>query len=276
MSKEWKPLVAICIPVYEKLNLFKRLEASVLMQNYQNYFVVITDNSASDDIELYIAESPLSDMKDFVYIHNDRQLGASGNANKCMMEGLKKGADYIKLMHQDDFFSFSDSLEKMVHKIVMDQTAVLFAGDYEVFGNYRRKRITKEKYIENIQRDLSFVFRANVLGAPSVMLFEAMEIRFDANLCWLLDVDFYLRLLKGRQFSYIYEPLISIGHDGDQLTDFCMQHPGLVMKETLIVYKRYRWLHRFKNRLCLLKTGLFCAKCMVKNLFQTAKEDNVS
>lgn len=268
MSKEWKPLAAICIPVYEKLELFKRLEASILMQSYQNYFVVITDNSESDEIESYISKSPLSSRKDFIYIHNERQLGVSGNSNACMMEGLRKGADYIKLMHQDDFFSFPDSLEKMVHKIVKEQTAVLFSGDYEVFGNSRRVRITKEKYIEKIRKDLSFIFRANILGAPSVMLFKAMEIKFDPDLQWLLDVDFYLRLLKERRFSYIYEPLISIGHDGGQLTDFCMQHPDIVMKDTLTVYKRYRWLHSFLNCLSLLKTGLYCVECMVKNLIQ--------
>ncbi len=241
------------------------METSVLRQSYKNYIVVITDNSESDNIERYLAKSPLSRTKNFVYIHNQSQLGASGNANKCMIEGLKRGAEYIKLIHQDDFFSFHDSLEKMVYTIEKEQTAAVFTADYEVFSDLKKVRIVKEKYIEKIRNDLSFVFRANLLGAPSVMLFKAKDIKFDPDLRWLLDVDFYLRLLEGQQFSYIFEPLISIGHDGDQLTDYCMVHPDLILRETLTVYRRFVWMHKCSNRLQLLNTGLFCLRKMIEN-----------
>lgn len=262
-----KPFVAICIPVYEKLELFKRLEESVLKQSYKNYMVIVTDNSMTKDIELYIKNSPLKTSKSFIYIHNDHNLGASGNTNKCISIGIRKGAELIKIMYQDDYFAFPNSLEKMVHTIEKEKTDALFTGDYEDFHGKKVERVTSREDIRKIREDLSFLFRANLLGAPSVMLFRPVSMKFDIKLQWLLDVDFYLRLLNGRRFSYIYEPLTGIGHDGNQLTDICMSRPEVVIKETLTVYRRYRWLHTRENHRHVVLQILGSSKAYVRNLF---------
>lgn len=41
----FNPKVAICIPTYEKPELLERLLDSIVKQSYDNYFVIVTDNS---------------------------------------------------------------------------------------------------------------------------------------------------------------------------------------------------------------------------------------
>ena len=242
------PLVAICIPTYEKIELFKRLEKSVLLQDYDNYIVIITDNSESDVLESYICESELSKKEGFVYIHNERQLGASGNTDKCVRLGIQSGAKYIKILYQDDFFSYSDSLSRMVDAIENEQKEIAFCGNYEVYDDHKTIHVLDDEDIDDIKRDVSSLFRANLLGAPSVVIFKNMDCNFDPNLKWLLDVDFYLQVLEKKDFMYISEPLIGIGHDGEQLTDYCVRHPLMIIREVIYVYKKNRWMHNAKNR----------------------------
>ena len=257
----FNPKVAICIPTYEKPELLERLLDSIVNQSYDNYFIIVTDNSETKSVEKVIGQ--VNNLKIW-YWHNECQLGAAGNTNKAINKAIEKGAELIKIMYQDDWFSETEALKKMIEKLMQEKLDIVFTGSWEVYDSYTKERICSYDEIGKIVKDEGVLFRANLLGAPSGMLFKPCECRLDITYTWLLDVDFYLRLLKGKKLGYIYEPLISIGHDGEQLTDYYSQNPLLILEETNRQYKKYEWLHTFSNRLYLWKKTWECFKSYLK------------
>lgn len=262
MNKE-KIRVGICVPVYEKLDLFKRAIASIQKQDYKNYVVFVTDNSSSDLIEKYLKDI---DDRNIIYHHNEINLGASGNLNRALSLAIEYGVDVIKILFQDDWFTYNNSLEKMVYELFNTAADVIFTGNLEVYPDKIFEHICSEEQIEQVEKDTSFLFRGNCLGAPSNVLYKTDAVFFDSAYTWLLDVDFYLRLLPGKKIEYIYEPLISIGHDGTQLTDYYSQKPKLMLKETFRQYKKYRWLHSRINHIHLYLYSWKIVKKSIKKL----------
>lgn len=258
-----RPLVAICIPTYEKLDLFKRIILSIQNQTYDRYIVVVTDNSVTNDIEEYVKKYNDDKIK---YYHNEQNLGASGNANQSIKFAIKHNADIIKILFQDDWFTYNNSLEKMVKRFVDTNADVLFTGNIEAYMDKKKEHICTMEQIEAIKDDFHCIYRANVLGAPSNIMYKASEIFFDTNFIWLLDVDFYLRILKGKRIEYMHEPLITIGHDGEQLTDYFMNHYSSVLKETLSLYRKHKDVHNCKNRIYIMKVVWMYIKLTVKKV----------
>ena len=64
-------------------------------------------------------------------------------------------------------------------------------------------------YLKNPYRLLA----DNVIGPPSVVLYKREDKTvYDKQLKWLVDIDFYIRYLKGKSFYYINRPVYqSIG-----------------------------------------------------------------
>jgi len=247
--KNNKPLVAICIPAYENIECLQRLISSVQMQTYENYIVIITDDSQTYCIEEYIK---ILGNDRIIYYRNPTRVGASHNTNNAIKLALKNNAEIIKLMHQDDWFTYENSLEKMIGKLIKTNSDVIFTGNFEVYSQLNRERICSKLQLEQIRKDITNIYRANVLGAPSNILYRSSGIYFDSSFTWLLDVDFYLRLLPDKTVEYIYEPLVSIGHDGNQLTDYFLLHPEVMLKETLKLYQKLQILHTWNNRFYLV------------------------
>lgn len=255
------PLVGICIPVYENVELLDRAIRSILLQQYKNYIICITDDSKSNAVELYIKKYKNVPI---VYRHNEKQLGASGNTNKALELAMGNNVELIKILYQDDWFTYEDSLEKMINKLLKDNADILFCGNLEVYKNYTREHICTKDMIDGIRNDLSCLFRANCLGAPSNILYKTQKLFLDSTYTWLLDIDFYLRLIPDKKMEYLYEPLMSIGHDGEQLTDFYAQHPCKMFRETFRQYMKYSWLHTGVNRKYLIGKGWKCLKEDIK------------
>ena len=257
------PLVGICIPVYKHEELVKRALDSVLSQSYTHVVVVVVvDNSDDKVIEEYI--SNIGDER-IVYSHNERNIGASANTNRTIRLAVEHGAEYIKILYQDDWFSNEDSLEKIVRFAQKNRSEIIFTGNREIYRDRQFDRICEESFISDVNKDLSCLFRANKLGAPSNLFYKAVsDLYLDSTYTWLLDVDFYLRLAQDRKIDYIYEPLISIGHDGDQLSDFYVGHPFRQLKETYRQYRKYSWLHNKEDRKYLLSQTVFATKKFIK------------
>jgi glycosyltransferase involved in cell wall biosynthesis len=251
MNKEM-PLVGICIPAYEDAELIDRAIKSISTQTYKKYIVIVSDDSKTNTIEYYLQKRDIP----IVYSRNKVQLGASGNTNKAISIALEYKVDLIKILYQDDWFTYECSLEKMVDELIASKSDIVFCGNIEVYKTHEVEHICSKKTICEIKKDNSYIFRANDLGAPSNILYKAQDVFFDSTYQWLLDVDFYLRILPNRKLEYIYEPLISIGHDGDQLTDYYNLHPLKKIKEILRQYRKYKWIHKKLNRRYLVHNVL--------------------
>lgn len=260
-----QPLVAVCVPTYEKVGYFKRLYESVEKQTYVNWILIVTDDSRTDEIERYVDSKK---NQDIYYFHNDVQLGAVNNTNSGIKKAIELGAEYIKPLFHDDWFATEDALEKMVEIAVINDPGMVICGNVEEYPDRKFVRICSNKDICLLRKKLSYIFDNNCFGAPSNVLFRAEEYFFDSNFEWLLDVDFYCNILSKTNFEYIYMPYISIGHDGAQLTDYYNQHPIKKYQELKKLYQKYNWMRTSRNLGILVRKYIWAHGMNVFTLFK--------
>lgn len=233
--------VAICIPSYNNVKTMKRLMDSIAIQTFSDFVVIVTDDSDNREIEELIFE-----YKDVVvdYHKNEIRLGLSANTNMAIEMAQKYEPKYIKIMYHDDFFSFQDSLFKMVSLLENDsQSDIAFCGTYQVSDNGRYARAITEEQLRQLKNDFRVLFKGNYIGAPSATIVRNIGIYMDLNLVWEVDVEWYLRILAhNSKFVWSTEPLISITISNTQMTNYCKRNKELMLEEKLYVYDKHYFL----------------------------------
>ena len=106
-----QPLVSICIPTHNRLNLLKKSVNSALNQTYKNIEIIISDNSDNDFTKKYV--KTISDKR-IRYYKNSSNIGSFLNVNK--VAHLAKGK-YIKYLLDDDLLK-PNCVMKMVEILV--------------------------------------------------------------------------------------------------------------------------------------------------------------
>src|SRR5688572_23337978 len=114
-------LVSICIPAYENATFLKRLLDSILIQNYPEIEIIVSDDSAGEDIKNAL---PAYFNKLHVkYFKNVQALKTPANWNQALD---KASGDLLMLIHQDDWLNGPDVISKFV-KIFEENSAIDFA-----------------------------------------------------------------------------------------------------------------------------------------------------
>ena len=66
------------------------------------------------------------------------------------------------------------------------------------------------------------------------MLRRGVKVAYDEDYIWLVDVDYYVGLLKkGYEYVYLDQHLVSIGLHEDQTTVFCRNNEDVIVKENI-------------------------------------------
>lgn len=240
--------VSICIPAYNNEQAMRRLLASIEKQDYQDYEVILTDDSDTDVIQR------LADEKKYVtYYRNEKRLGATANWNAAIK---KSSGEYIKIMHHDDWFTDENSLRRFVAMLEEHPEADLaFSGSRQAAEDGSSyDRFTSKEDIRLIETDYRNLFLGNTIGAPSAVIVRrsavekadggevsgAERISYDEKLTWLVDMEYYMQLLKKNpRFTYTEEPLVSIGTGKGQLTEKCRDNTELNIFEYSYIYEKY-------------------------------------
>ena len=125
-SKESHPFISICIPAYKRVQFLKRLLDSIQSQSFTNFEVVVTDDSPGDEV----AEMCNQYLRKFslAYYKNNSPLGTPENWNQAIR--MAKG-QWIKLMHDDDWFSSNESLHEYAKAIEQHQKVDFFFSAYK-------------------------------------------------------------------------------------------------------------------------------------------------
>ncbi|MBS1668528.1 MAG: glycosyltransferase family 2 protein [Bacteroidetes bacterium] len=211
------PLISICIPAYKRTDFLKRLLDSISIQTFQEFEVIITDDSPGEELAALMAAY---DKKfDLKYFRNPKALGTPENWNEAIRKGSGR---WIKLMHDDDWFSDAHSLQYFVDAINREHGRTLIFSAYrkvfidegrveEVFVNAFRYRL--------LQKNPFTLIASNIIGPPSVVI-HRNDHRFfyDKNLKWLVDIDFYISNLQNAKSYYIDRVLVDIGMNAEQVT----------------------------------------------------------
>jgi len=231
------PKVSVCIPAYQQPVLLARALQSLLEQDYRDYEVIVTDDSADAAVEQvcreYAPRLPLH------YFRNRPPQGTPENWNVAMR--LARG-DYIKILHHDDWFTTAQALGAYVRLLDEHPEAdFAFSGSLEL--NNRGELVHQYQLtpaqLRRIRRQPGILFCNNLVGVPSATLFRRQpELFFDPQFKWVVDVDYYIRLLqRGRPFAFSPEPLISVSIlSPDQVTSACTNNPRVEIGEHLALY----------------------------------------
>ena len=230
------PFVSICIPAYKRLNYLQRLFDSIRIQTYKNYELVITDDSGIDSSVYDYVVSEVSDLS-IVYHKNLVPLGSPKNWLASISHA--KG-DWIKIMHDDDYFTSPSSLQEFVDQI--DSTVdCIFSGYHAVYenGGVKNMTISSYRFKQFVHQPLS-LFSNNIIGPPSVMMFrKSVTEIFDERLKWIVDWEYYIRLASKYKLKYITKPLIEVSYNDSQITNSCFLNPTVEIPETLIFTNKY-------------------------------------
>lgn len=232
--------VSICIPAYNNVSEVERLLESIRIQKYENYEIILTDDSTNDEISDLIGRIGWEKLR---YIHNPEPLGHIFNWNRALAEA--KG-EYIKIMFSDDWFTGADSLDKLAALLDNKPEASLgFCGTKQVsFDGQGEKdsyeRYAKEWYTDRLKRDYRNLFLGNEIGAPSATIYRACNARFDEKSNWASDMFLYFEILKNNPVVvHTREALISIGIHEEQYTGMFKEKDIRKFNDMQYLYQKY-------------------------------------
>lgn len=252
------PKVSICIPAYKQVELLRKTLQSVLMQDFADYELILTDDSPDDSVELLCSEFDFNGR--LIYKRNQPSLGSPSNWNAAMKMAT---GSYVKILHHDDYFTVPYALSKFVEQMDNNpEAALVFCAtkiEFHGTGQVKIHRCSQQHQFELIHSPEQLVI-TNRIGAPSaVMVRNNQQILFDEQLKWLVDIDWYIRLLQEKkELVSIHEPLICTVHgSAGQVTQSVQQDRLIQIKEHVLVFDKLNPSPAMLKRFSLLFQVLF-------------------
>ncbi len=214
MQPEFSPTVSVAIPVYNGEPYLAQAIESVLMQSYAAFELIICDN-ASSDRTLEIAQSYRDGR--IRILRNAQNTGFGPNWNRCLSEAR---ARYIKILPHDD----------LLHPRCLEEQAGILDADTEerlaltfcarrIIDARGRSVMTRGRYRDGTRfSGLAMAQETarkgtNPIGEPGAVLFRSSAARaagrFNETRPFVIDIDYWLRLLKHGDARFTREPLAS-------------------------------------------------------------------
>lgn len=239
------PLISVCIPAYKRVNYLKRLLDSLLAQTFYDFEVIVSDDSNDDSVENLVTD--YKNKFAISYFKNPDALGTPANWNAVIS---KASGDWIKLIHDDDWFASPQALQVFADHIANNNKFIFCA--YENFNN--DNNISKGQlhlspfWKTRIINNPVTLMANNVVGPPSVTMFHrSITEQYDTRMKWRVDMDFYIRvLLQEQAYTYVETVLINIGIGETQVTNVCFENPLVELPEGLLLLQKYG-TNRLKN-----------------------------
>ena len=226
--------VSICIPTYNYGHLIADAMKSVLLQEYEDYELIICDNASTDDTQKVIMSFNDSRIR---YIKNSRNLGFTQNLNMGLE--LARGK-YIVYLCADDYW-LPGLLEKEV-KILDDHPNVVmvhtgYKSVYRIEGQdiIRKDAILWPRGIYDGKEMFKYFFNNYATFVwPMVRLAVAKRLGgFDIRMTMAPESHMWLRLALEGNVAYIAEPLYAFRYHGDNL-GVEVQKKGNMIEELLL------------------------------------------
>lgn len=233
------PHLSICIPTYSEIEYLRKTLTSIQEQDYTDYELIISDDTPDETVARLVDSFNFGNK--VKYYRNTISLGSPENWNAAVRRA--KG-DYIKIMHHDDRFDNPGSLSTFV-RLLDDHPEVNFAfGSSRVEdiinGKSRIHRPSSDRIAEISARPEALFF-GNIIGAPSATIYRrGLDIEYDTRMKWLVDIDFYIRILQqNKRFAYTSEVLIITPTNAvHQVTEICKSSAEIEIYEYLLLYHK--------------------------------------
>ncbi|HYC30552.1 MAG TPA: glycosyltransferase family 2 protein [Chitinophagaceae bacterium] len=230
-------LISICIPAYKRVHFLQRLLNSIMVQTCRDFEVVLTDDSPGTEVnelvKQYQGKLPL------IYHKNPVALGTPENWN----EGVRRASGkWIKLMHDDDWFSGPESLQRFADAANAHKDSSFFYSAYnnvfEENGHTQTVRASAFRRKQLLANPVT-LFSKNIIGPPSVTMYRNYpEFTYDKTTKWVVDIDFYIRYIQQYPPVYIDAPLVNVGINQHQVTQVSFRKPEVEIPENFYLLKK--------------------------------------
>jgi glycosyltransferase involved in cell wall biosynthesis len=117
--------ISICIPAYKRVSFLKRLLDSIRIQTFRDFEVVLADDSPDNEVYELSRTHGLADS--IRYFKNEKTLGTPANWNESIRRAR---GTWIKLMHDDDWFSDPEALGSFAKAIKNSPGSLFFFSGY--------------------------------------------------------------------------------------------------------------------------------------------------
>ena len=231
------PLISICIPAYKRIDFLQRLLESIGIQTFRNFEVIVTDDSPDETVKTFCVE--YSARLPLRYHRNEKPLGTPENWNEAIRRAR---GEWIKVMHDDDWFAKAESLEEYARTIaVHPETGFIFSAYKDVFldeGREREMFVPPARY-KAFLRDKTILFGKNIIGPPSVVLYRRLPpVEYDRTIKWVVDIEFYIRYLGENNPVYIDKILVNVGLGKTQVTQDCKRQRVVEIPENFYLLNK--------------------------------------
>lgn len=188
---------SIVIPAYNEPLLLKRAVDSVLSQDMTDFELIIADDSTTTEVQQYVESLHMP----CVSYHRHKSTGhAADNWNFALQQA---SGDYIILMHHDEAMKSTDHLSRIARQ--MANGADICVSDIEVITGNRKKPSHLPAWMKRaIIAHPAWLFLINAIGPSACISFRREQaVMFRPALQWLVDVEWYYRLLKDKRVVYL-------------------------------------------------------------------------
>ena len=191
--------------IYLKTNLDK-----IKDQTFKDIEVVISDHSKNDEIKkLCMIYSSFFNIK---YIKYSQDYGSSSsNTNNAIN---KCNGELVKILFMDDYLENENSLQIIVDEFKKNPDKKWLVNSYYHKQNNLYNSIFHPSWN-------NYILFANTIGCPSaVTIKKEIKTRFDNNLVWFMDCDFYHRIVLEYGLPlFLHNPIIVNQLHSDQVTN---------------------------------------------------------
>lgn len=219
-NEEIAPRVAIAMPTYQRPDFVTRAIESIKSQGIEDWICCISDDEAGDSKTMLIVNTLAENDNRFVIAKNTEQQGQVGNTNAAIKMAMQTGAQWIKLLHDDDELT-PDCLEVFLKAAAAAPDAAIIScqADQYFDGKLLKSFVNRSQHdvirIEQKYTHLGMYLQDSVGGGiPSQMMVSAKVIA------------------AGEAFR-LY-PGIKHGVDSSFFCDVCKHGDSLVINRALI------------------------------------------
>ena len=243
--------ISIIIPLYNYYDGILKIVESFQGDDLREIEVIVFDDS-DDPVEQLRIQELVAKYDNFItYRHNNVSYGPVFNWNALLDIA---SADYIVLMHHDEFILSKKFITNAICKI---EKLHFDVGIFDCFlmknGKIFRRHLPILFRFFLWKFFPLYIFRRNFIG-PTASLIVRRELceHFDNNLKWLVDVDWYYRLmLRTHKLACLNDIAICSQIDSKQsITGKIKDELPIILNDEEIYLSR-----KYKKKLLLLFTN---------------------
>jgi glycosyltransferase involved in cell wall biosynthesis len=222
-----RPKVSVLVPVFNAENYLAECLDSILMQDFSDYELLISDDYSTDGTAKIIESYAAKNLR-IRWWRNSVNLKQAANLNLCLREAR---GEFIKFVFADDKLLVPSALRQMVEILDADPEVVLVSSASQVITSQSRLIQVRDYFRASRSRagteilvrcleDPATLNPVNLIGEPTVTMFrrQAAARGFDERFRSLLDLELWFHLLEQGNFACIAEPLSAFRRHGAQET----------------------------------------------------------